>query len=339
MCEGGWTGIVPQNLPDLDSNAQVNGTQLYQPPPQIQATPFVPQNTGGSPERASRDPPVPPFLPRTTTTTAEPCLSRRPSSSRSISGQPSTPQFDPPPKPTNPLPVSWQSEHLDPPKPGFVANGSERWTDTVGSVTSLSAFPSPPTHYPVATTSRECASPSRPLPMRPQTSISTSSASPQMPDPSLTDSPQPRRNEFELSDTSSPGSAVGNQEERSKGGEPSILTFGKYSSPGTTGPDPMRSPSRISRVRRDPLPLDESQQGGDKHSPSSSMDEFGVNQALAHDPPKFGAGAQAQGMMRKSSTASAGSVVTAMRNRYTHNVRIPSSVIFSRQVSAIAHSW
>ena len=336
LCEGGWTGTVPQDLPDLDSDAQANSTQPYQHPPQMQATPSFPLNIGGPPEQTPRydqagvTPLAPPFSPRTATVVAEPFLSPEPSLPKSTLGQSTTPQVDSPPKPANPPPTSWQSEHLDLPKPGFAGNGSGNWTDTVGSVASLSAFPSPPTHYPVATTSGEGTSPSRPLSIQPQTSISTSSPSTQVPGPLLTDSPHSQRNELESPDTSAPGSTVGNQEEKEKEGESNILTLGKSSSPGTTEPDPKRSPSPYSRTRRASLRLPESQQGGNKPSPSSSMDEFGVNQALAHNPPKFSTGAQGQGMVRNSSTTSAGSVVAAMRNRYSHNVRILSSVIFSR---------
>lgn len=346
LCEGGWAGAVPQDLPDIDSNAQENNTQVYLHPPQAQASPLVAQNSRGPPEQAPRGdqasirPPAPPSPSRTaTTTTAELFLSRRPSLSKSTSGQPTSAQFDsPPPKPTNPPPTAWQNEPLDPPKPGFAGDGSEKWTDTVGSVASLSAFPSPPTHYPVATTSGESDRPSRPLPIQPQASTSTSSASPQMLGPSLTESPRSWRNELGSSDTSAQGSTRGDQEEKEKGGEPNTFTFGKSSSPGTPGPDPRRSPTLLSRARRTSLRLPESQQGVDKSSPSSSVDEFGVNQALAYEPPKSGAKAQAQGVERKSSTTSAGSVVAAMRNRYTHNVSSFSYFLFSRLVRAITQS-
>ena len=177
LCEGGWTGSVPPDLPNLDpelvpptpqverseglrpieedarqteattSTAPTNVApeppepqqQLHVPPPGYSTNPVSPSWSSTDPPRGNQS------------THNSPTLTRQALTS---SNNPSTITLS---STAHEAPTTPAAEALEPPRTQFVDNS--------GSVRSLSAFPSPPTHFPIP--------PAR-SPIRQQSSLSQS---------------------------------------------------------------------------------------------------------------------------------------------------------------------
>ncbi|KDR76296.1 hypothetical protein GALMADRAFT_279447 [Galerina marginata CBS 339.88] len=158
LCEGGWTGQIPPDLPDLDaSNGQPTPQTENEPiglkpieeevrqPPRPQAT--TPRLTPEPGERLeqprARVPPPgystgPPSAAESSNDLSRDQISARNSPTLTRQHLPPTATVGP----SEVAPAVTPSTNLEPPKPGFVDANT-------GSVRSLSAFPTPPTHFPL----------------------------------------------------------------------------------------------------------------------------------------------------------------------------------------------
>ncbi|KAJ7756485.1 hypothetical protein DFH07DRAFT_820739 [Mycena maculata] len=267
LCEGGWTGPLPQPLDDPDPEPQ----QTYPEQEEITMRNINPSDT-----------PLPSYE-REQTPSASPISSPKPA--RANSAQQSSPPSS-----------------FDPPRP-FVDPNS-------GSVRSLSAFPPPPTHFPI---------PSRP-PQSQQASSSSSASNSNLNFPSIAQS-EPALLEPER------------QVE-----EPSSIP----SSPNRTDADnePHPAPASVQQENTDikrPIPVrsqtvDSYQQNLDRiASPLASGSITSRTYARGDylvDDHDFAAIAKAQsdisdttrfnnGVQRSDTGGSTGSVVAAIRNRYS----------------------
>ncbi|KAF7979111.1 hypothetical protein HWV62_43319 [Athelia sp. TMB] len=224
-CEGGWDGPVPRDLPDLgapvDSRDFEAVTPEFQPQRPIAFAAEARDRNDSLENLALRMPTKP---------TAEPFISRKPSFTASSSGH------SPNPPPTT----------LEPPRPAFASN--EKWADTVGSVTSLSSFPSPPSYVPTPP-EQEASETTQPLPLlaqpyqqvSPSSSQQASASSSRL--PPLSESPQPMQPE-RLPDEN----AVLRGESRSPA-SPMAAAVSQETIQATTGhggsSNDLRSPSRV----------------------------------------------------------------------------------------------
>lgn len=201
LCEGGWTGAVPSDLPNVDngdggrqtpqSDDDKGGLKPIQEEPQSHPQPTSARVTP-EPSKVEQLRAVPPEYsagPPSTSASSQD-LPRENISAQSLetpipqSQGTNSPPIEPPSGITTTRPNS-----LDPPRPSFVDANT-------GSVRSLSAFPSPPTHFPIP--------PLRPnQPQRQQSSLSqsmtTSSSSLQFPstNAALADSPVSAHSELD----------------------------------------------------------------------------------------------------------------------------------------------
>jgi hypothetical protein len=201
LCEGGWTGPVPSDLPNVDngdggqqtpqSDDDKGGLKPIQEEPQS-----YPQPTGArvtpEPSKVEQLRAVPPEYsagPPSTSASSQD-LSRENISAQSMETPTLQSQrVNPPPiEPPSGI-ATTRPNSLDPPRPSFVDANT-------GSVRSLSAFPSPPTHFPIP--------PLRPnQPQRQQSSlsqsVSTSSSNLQFPssNAALADSPVSAHSELD----------------------------------------------------------------------------------------------------------------------------------------------
>ncbi|KAK0469668.1 uncharacterized protein EV420DRAFT_55600 [Desarmillaria tabescens] len=147
LCEGGWGGPMPPDLPDLDTTAQQQ-PQL-QPPPQPQT---VREHINGA---LDEDRPSPPMyrqaeainLNSQEPTEAHPGMWSAYEKEREQSSpipSPTQPQY-----PQTPTSAAPQKQNQSTPPSSF-DNPIRPFLDpNTGSVRSLSAFPAPPTHFPL----------------------------------------------------------------------------------------------------------------------------------------------------------------------------------------------
>ena len=282
-----------------------------------------------------------------TTSSGEPFISRKPSNLFLSPGKQSHSSSND------------QNTSLDTPKAWLA--GKDKWTDTVGSVTSLSSFPSPPTHVPMPPTSVELDAQlleSRSLPAQSQ-------ATPTSPrPPPLSESPMSWGNEVGPSDapplreepttpqapcddltTPTIVSVASNSQENSNVGpgpgesaEYNTLTSGQNISVSYPSNGAQKSPALWSQPIPQSLHIPDAPQGIEKSSsaglPSSTdiaspaaykqqegyqPDEFGVDRSERYGQLKSKSinAVKLQGLERNTSS---GSIVAAMRNRYTNVV-------------------
>ena len=340
LCEGGWTGSIPQDLPGSDD------TQL--------PSASVGRNENLAPQRHeissiarqdSRDPI------RSTENTSD----ERTTSARNMtmsSGEPillrkTSNTFLPPGKQALTPSPDDQNVSLDLPMVPFA--GNEKWASTVGSVTSLSSFPSPPTHVPLPPNSAEVDI-QQPMQPRP------ASTSPRF--PPLAESPKSWRPEQGATATpaltdgpTSPGKPregltpppIGpNNRDKGNGldgsAEPQTVALSTDTTDSYASSD-----TRNSQTRRQLLQIPDAPQGIEKsrssNSPGSAgptalsaykeqenplVDEFGVDRSERYGQlaSKSVNAAKAQELDRNSSSGSTSSIVAAMRNRYASAVCI-----------------
>jgi hypothetical protein len=359
LCEGGWTGSIPYGLPDsngarqqISAGSHNEQATLRRPltlsiENQDNEAPRRPvehykneQNNVEEPTTSSRS---------TTTSSAEPFLSRKPSRNFSPAGKQIQTSFS-----------NAQNPALEPPTAPFARN--DKWTDTVGSATSLSSFPSPPTHIPVSPTAAEWDVLPRSLPAQPR----PASTSPHL--PPLSESPKSWR--AELDPAAAPDLTEGPKSARTPGGltAPSVLAisnsqgdrlrmehdqltesnpsiFGKDVQDSSPGINHRNSPKLWSQSQsQSPHILDAPEEIKKSSSDSAAhagtagsatynqegeylVDESGVDRSGGYRQlkPKNVKTETSQALARKTSSGSLGNTVAAMRNRYTDAVRFPVS--------------
>ncbi|KAH8831893.1 hypothetical protein DL96DRAFT_1812659 [Flagelloscypha sp. PMI_526] len=319
LCEGGWTGQVPYALPDIeeeDTYAGGAGRILEDPQPEP-AQPVPPAPAPSQPGTISaRNLPKPPPLqtvPSTLPPPSEPDESK--STAGTINRPPASPaassrELDPSPATTpniapqvpaglatpnhTPAQAAWQSRRSQggsAAPPSSYSSSNDRMgvdADTTGSVRSLSAFPAPPTHYPMP-----------PLRQSSQSSLPTSDAN--FPRARLSESPLPQEDDDEL---------LPNQPGPSSPPSMPVPTNGHHDSAPSFPRSPMDLASREEVSMRPEGDYFESELG--YRTPSKP----------------------------NSPSSGSGSIVAAMRNRYSSgpdnaspppvktsaNVRLPTSV-------------
>lgn len=367
MCEGGWTGSLPSDLTDLDQTNAPPTTKLEEPtglkPIQEEAPNPLHQNDVMSLPSEPREP-LPGY------STGPPSTS---TSSHDLQREPQSVRNSPTATRNNQIQSNVASEarlvavstDLEPPRAPFVDSNT-------GSVRSLSAFPTPPTHFPLP-------------PLRqPQSQQHQSSLSQSIPSSSNLEFPS---SAYSNQLAESPVSANDDHSGIGDAGEYSNRTTHdvhvRHNAPAAdvpiiSPPSPERryrerpripdeqrnsgslvaSVSSVTEIRR-PIPIrsqtslppeitsqtnrDESVLQDTRCLPSSSMEskafvpassirrniegegEFGVMNNIAetsnfrtHHSPKY-----PRPVERTDTEASNGSIVAAMRNRYSSNVSPP----------------
>jgi len=363
MCEGGWTGSLPSDLTDLDQANASPTTKLEEPtglkPIQEEAPNPLHQNVVTSLHSEPRE-----LLPGYST--GPPSAS---TSSQELQREPQSVHNSPTATRNNQMQSNVTSEarlapvstNLEPPRVPFIDSNT-------GSVRSLSAFPTPPTHFPLP-------------PLRqPQAQHHQSSLSQSVPSSSNLEFPS---SAYSNQLAESPVSANDDRSGISDAGEYSKRTTHdvRHNAPAAdvpniSPPSPERryrerpripdeqrnsdslvvSVPSVTEIRR-PIPVRSqtslppevtsqiNQDGSDtRYLPSSSMEstafiptssirrnveegEFGVMNNIAetsnfrtHHSPKY-----PRPVERTDTGASNGSIVAAMRNRYSSNVSPPLS--------------
>ncbi|KIM84097.1 hypothetical protein PILCRDRAFT_818398 [Piloderma croceum F 1598] len=340
LCEGAWTGSIPQDLPDLDEahTQSSSGPGDEQLTPQI--TPIATmeiydsrnslsateQNRATSTTRSR------------TTSSREPFISRKPSNiPSSAAKQARTSSFND------------QSASLDAPKASFA--GKDKWTDTMGSVASLSSFPSPPTHVPMPLTSTELDVQS-PRSRQPQAASTPSGAAPlsESPKPwnieegmanvlALNEEPKSPRTRHDGLKVPTMTPITPNTQENSRLGlgiskstDANTLTSGQSSSGSYPDKDPINSPTFWTQTARQSLHISDAAQGIEKSSSAGSTDtasSAAYKQQNDYLPDEFGLDrSERYGQLKSKSmnavntqgpeTNTSGSIVAAMRNRYAN---------------------
>lgn len=281
LCEGGWSGSIPQGLPDLDAQRSIEeGTQHMLSPAQNDLTARTP-GFRESTEQLLRPPAGYTRSPR-----------QNPYTATSSEGN-----------------ADSTSTTLDPPRLPF--------TDpNTGSVRSLSAFPAPPTHFPLP--------PSRQQPEYPQSAHSSNSnlnLPLQSMDPLVpANDDRPRFGDVEESDQTE------RQQHTQERPSPNDLRL-----PTATQPQ-MTTPTNIRQKAFENSPLNDARHGssssGDTrpsdaglHSQDDYQDngrEFGMN--YAERPTNSQTGDNFRSLPLERTESGPGLVVT-MRNQYSNAVR------------------
>lgn len=353
LCEGAWTGSIPQNLPDVDdahtqSSSGPRDEQLTSQISPIAMTEIYDSRNSLSATEPNRTASA---ARSRTTLSREPFLSRKPSNIlSSVAKQARTSSFDD------------QSASLDAPKASFA--GKDKWTDTMGSVASLSSSPSPPTHVPMPLTSNELDV----QPPRSRLASTPSSA------PPLSESPKPWNVEEGIADvralnekpkslrtprdglkvpTMTPISPNTLENSRlghsiSKSTEANTLKSEQSTSSSYLDKDPINSPTLWTQTAHPSLHISDAAQGIEKSSSAGLadtgssaaykqqkgylLDEFGVdrNERYRQLKSKSMNAVNTQGQ----ETNTSGSIVAAMRNRYANTVCL---LLFSVYFIVIIH--
>ncbi len=344
LCEGGWTGTLPSDLPNVEGGQPSDDDSASGGLKPIQ------EEVGGQPQSAGSAQRTPETreleLPRAN---APPGYSTGPPSA-SASSQDLRGENLSVPSPT----VAWQPQataapqgDMEPPRPPFV-------DPNTGSVRSLSAFPSPPTHFPIPPVR------AAPQPSGLSQALSSSSANLQFPSSgggggALADSPVSAHSElddsfrtanqnFRASSGSHSPPPPHAERTRPRGHSRADEDDLAHISPANEirRPIPVKSHTSLP-PERDPRREYERAAPQMSHRPSSSADlaalryqrpqyddegrEFGVMDSPGKSRTVDGA-KYPRSMERTDTGTSTGSLVAAMRNRYSYNVRVFS--LFSR---------
>ena len=332
LCEGGWTAPIPQDLPDIEDldqeqpdRAPVNSKwpdDEDRPAPitmtNVNKREFIEQSNsegrsppGYGPNRQEQD-----YLASPMAASAH----IRPDQSPSSGGQSYSP-------------VTTGPSSFDPPRPRFT-------DDNTGSVRSLSAFPSPPTHYPIPPLATQRLHPSQSQSSHSSSSISH--VSPAM--PRLTESPLPE--EDDVSADPSPSSRPPSDNPSSPDSDPSSTNQRFQDKVGEADiRKPALSTPSENEIRR-PIPIrsqtvpvvesnyreNAASSGSGSGSPSTGTTysrgdyiagerEFGMDNSGGYSPTARTVDVvKSKNIERSDTGASNGSIVAAMRNRYSYRV-------------------
>ncbi|KAF9474248.1 hypothetical protein BDN70DRAFT_885035 [Pholiota conissans] len=358
LCEGGWTGPVPSDLPNVDNENAGRHTpqseddkgglkpiqeEPHNPAQRLTPEPVIIEQLHSNPPEYSTGPPY--------ASASSQDLPREHFISSQASATPTRPpQANLPPIDSSPESAANHTNTLDPPRPSFVDANT-------GSVRSLSAFPNPPTHFPIP--------PLRPSqPQRQQSALSqsvsnSSSSNLQFPSSNavLADSPVSAHSELEDSfRTANQNFQASNSSNSAPKLSPTITDNGarikgeegaaEYTAPMSASPP---SPTEIRRPMpiksQTSLPAESSYQRNrdaqeqyTSHRSSSSADldslitkyrgqfedsgarEFGMMESKADGKARTVDNAKyPKALERMDTGASNGSLVAAMRNRYSTN--------------------
>lgn len=278
LCEGGWVGPLPQDLPDVD-------TVSPEPEPELDSdSPPKPTDTLSPSTHRSPEPASP--LKEVDQRSPSPAAPSPPSYQRDQDRAPQN--FFTPEHTTSTAPSSF-----DPPRSLVDPN--------TGSVRSLSAFPAPPTHFPPPLRQQLSRSPS-------QVTFPSTPFSRKLGDDLATDEGSSSR---PVSNNSSP---------EPKFTEPKLDNKTLDRIEETARPTPSRSQTM------DPYMQVESS----TTSPTRQGDYFGddIEYSRTRSTPKA--------IERTDTGASSGSIVAAMRNRYSNNV---SRLYLSAETSDSLTVW
>ncbi|KAI4519484.1 hypothetical protein K525DRAFT_258471 [Schizophyllum commune Loenen D] len=287
-CEGGWTGPVPSDLPDIDDEKAQPVTQMNNLPPQrVQEGPVTPQQ---------KTPPNLPLAEREAPQPTAPTLQSPQRSPRPPAAAPSS--YDRPRSSAAP------PSAYEPPRPLYDPN--------TGSVRSLSAFPSPPTHLP---------------PLRqqqPSTSQSSNGSHVSFPRARFTESPLPSPSTEEppvrqVSAGDAQRQTSAGQAPPSPRVAPEQLRDSDTPVRTQAAPTANREPALAAQDRGQgslPTPTASTHQGSDaeRQRRSDSVDENGVLRAKS---PSSSGGKPMPALERQDTSGSTSSVVAAMRHRYS----------------------
>ncbi|ESK94678.1 hypothetical protein Moror_14314 [Moniliophthora roreri MCA 2997] len=305
LCEGGWTGPIPQDLPDIDYPPQQPLADTDHPAlmrrfedderytaPTLRTSPTGMEHF--------------PEQPGMTTGTSTPTYEREPdfsSPQRQYQVANDTPSREKAP----PTSFSFSNKFVD---------------DNTGSVRSLSAFPSPPTHFPLPQV----------LTQRQQQPLSSAPSFPALARPdrspvaeTVEDSPVPTRLptvpsspvQKKLIDTTHPIDSIEESNGVVSDGASSGPSRSKAARTETLDPNTYRSPEPItsSTSEQSPSPSRPFARGDYMTEEPESMAGIrsGNRQRTSFD------GGRSKRIERSDTNTSNGSIVAQMRNRYTNN--------------------
>lgn len=299
LCEGAWTGPLPDNLPEVSSETQVP------------ITPGV-SEWGGLSTPVRRLLPVPP-------------LTSHSPGSASVSA----------------------ASSLDPPRSPFTAANQDQNQGSINSITTLSAFPFPPTHFPVPLVTNEAELQRQQTQLQNLPFVHSRAASPNAiqshgalapPAPILTDSPKQvtdfpdslaldasRSSSSQMSQTPSTSHQPNQDAREPPTTEPSTVSAESKNviKPIASGMDP-KKPRRLSLIARVPPPSDKSIRPVSpfkRAEHSSGENEFGIHTDVSTSSFKsHSIDAAKKNLERTGSTLSTANHVAALRNRYTRTV-------------------
>ncbi|TEB34803.1 hypothetical protein FA13DRAFT_1506375 [Coprinellus micaceus] len=337
LCEGGWVEPMPQGLPDgQDTISSSTNTRT--------SSPDIPDSMGPLPH--DNDIPATPDQPHqrpSSSARASPIQQRYPLTSPHISPNVSNQNLaEPQPRKAAPSPrispnVSSQNlaQHNPPapaerpPPPGAFDTLKPPFFDpTTGSVRTLSAFPAPPTHFPIP--------PVRQLTQASVQSIPSSNATQSSPAPvHFTESPISASQELapqnERASSPSPDHNSSKKPSSSSSPEQRYRDYrhveGEQSPPlELNRPQPIRATATSSR----PAPIEEGERDSrdegrlppsvsprEPYLSQQEPSEFGEQRGLASKTHTYEA--LRRGADRTDSVISNGSLVAAMRDRYSSN--------------------
>lgn len=331
LCEGGWSGPMPSDLPDIDEEAEYRqdqqGTISSNRPPANEEERYPPPTYRNVDPTNTREP-------TEQSTASRPPMLNLQDKDREFSTPLASPQGPRYPA-ASPNTKSNPPSSFEPPRPLVDPN--------TGSVRSLSAFPAPPTHYPIPPLTLS----QRQQPSFEQSSQSSSNSHVSFPTP-ITRQPDGRAESHQDdSNTShSPISTPPSPQQRYN--DSAAATHNGHTSDHSDVRRPL--PLRTSTL---PPPVTESFADTESHHPKSANGTIfegrvdidktssqpksappsnGQMKTESNEDREFGAGYKpaAQGrngeplkpkpVERSDTAASNGSIVAAMRNRYSYNV-------------------
>lgn len=300
FCDGGWVSSIPENLPDPEAvqnpSAQENNPR-DQPPRTVQPVLEEAQETDDVRSISQTQLKLPESqevaVQRSTTTSRAPSAYNQPRGVEPLSG-PGSP--------------------LNPPRPLV-----DDRMDSVASITTLTSFPSPPTHFPIPPQFSKLHPPQQASGLSAGDS-SSASHSPLLESGQRTASPLPvsddGRDAHEgLSVQGGSREDLQSKDSRSQGGSSSV---GEDDQPGALREiQPMGASSRSNM---------------NVYSPSSSVQNYRPGDYFSDDGHEFGVrrngdrlvqsvdALRSRGVQRHESVVSNGSAVTSLRNHYTTTV-------------------
>ncbi|KAL1747104.1 hypothetical protein HDZ31DRAFT_61549 [Schizophyllum fasciatum] len=292
FCEGGWTGPIPGDLPDIDIERVQSNVQLQNLPPPRALEAITPTTPTTNPSAST------PNLVQTESEPSQPAITQPQSPQRSPRPAAAAPASYGPPRASAAPPSSYE-----PPRPLYDPN--------TGSVRSLSAFPSPPTHLPPARQQQS------------STSQSSTGSHVSFPRARFTESPLPSPSAEESSARQSSAPEL-QARANSAGQSPSSPRLAAAQAREADSPirakpvahDSPRLPPLDQGQGSLPTPTASTHQASDNEPQrrSDSVDENGVLRAKSPGSPN----AKAMPSLERQDTAgSTGSVVAAMRHRYS----------------------
>ncbi|KAL0568800.1 hypothetical protein V5O48_013183 [Marasmius crinis-equi] len=356
LCEGGWTGPIPQDLPDIDEiHPQQAGDSLEQraasrTQEEEDNTSYNQATIRGLRSENESIPEPGGNVTGTSTPTFEGDPNEEPTSQRHIYQK-----YEPTPYSSGGGNLNKGGKESAPPT--AFSFGMKFQDDTTGSVRSLSAFPSPPTHYPLPPTmtqrqklqqpsqagsssSSSASQISSPTTSRPADRQTPATEKPEnvlsMPavSPAASPAPSPVHVRFQNKSPSEPADVLDHPASEAKG-SPQPAARAKPIRSETLDPSMFRTAEPISP--RENMPSPSRSLGRNDHIPEEPEQEPGPSSSPhVRDRPSID-GVKPTRLERTDTGTSNGSMVAAMRNRYSYNSGA-SSPPLSREMPRLPQS-